>query len=466
MRSHFVHCFLFGLAVWMPGPAHARQAADTSTAGSSTSPDAVDALRQRWTAGSGTAVVHVSNLHGTTRPMGHPIDNLVVGGVVQPRPFVGMLRGADQLVQAGQRVRVVSLEAVEGRKNDLLRFTVVTPGNAVTPIAFVVPAGGLRTMSRQQMEGLVLPVLTPVDAPAGTPADLAQRAGPVAAREAAPAASTWVIRQTRAGAEALLRGTAEGNHRTSPALLVLGCHTYTDQAGHPAKKPSFELRVQKSVFAMDVQDVGEKDGDDNGEGHVQIGTSPEMQVDLADWTVVPDTGGVAPLDLDLTLSELNQVLTTSDSPLRLGVYPLGQPEAGVQARFTLPAEGTPVQAALASCIESAKTTEAALHASRAVECPAVPDLVLLKGDVRRVATGKPLPTDPEHDQGIGWNLPKPTKARPIAPKVQLVCSYGHPGPHPETQVNESVVRLPIPSSASYCKFFSRTVQSRSSAYCH
>lgn len=429
---------------------------------------AVEQLRQRFMGGAATAIIHVSNLHGTTRAVVRPVDNLVVGGAVQSRPFAGLLRGADEIIPAGQTVRVLGVETVAGKRNDLLRITVVTSGNAVAPVAFVLPSDGARTMTEAQLEALVVPILTPANAGPGAPGAQAGRGAPGtgAARGTAPAPPVgWVVRRTPAGVEAVLRGTAQTMGHTNPALLVLGCPTIAIAQDRPAMVPFAELRVPKSSVTFDLNFVGEKDGDDNGYVHVQASKGPEIRADLATWTTVPDTGNVAPLGLDLRGAEMEQIMHAPPGPLQVTITPTDPPQAGISAHFTAPDDASSAQAAMASCMEAARTAEAADRAQKLVACPVVPDLVLTNTDVRRAATGKPLPVDPDRDQGVGWTLPKATKAHPVVAKTVLVCSYGAAGQKSETSKPIKVETLPIPPEARFCESWMRVAENRSEAYC-
>lgn len=428
------------------------------------SANSIQELRQRLMSGAGTAVVHVSNLHGTTRVLVHPVDNFVANGAVQGRPLVGLLRGADEVIKAGQTVRILEVEATQGKRNDVLRVTVSTPGNAVAPVAFLLAPGAAQSMTEAQMEALVFPVLTPVGAsPTASWSESATRGRGTQP----PAPPGWVVRRTPAGTEALLRGTTEGAGHTAPAILVLGCPAVALSRDRPALMPYVELRVPKASVSFDTAIVGEKDGDDNGYVHLQISTSPELKVDLATWTSIPESGNVAPLGLDLRSREIEQVADASAEPLRVAVLPeAGKPEGGVNADFSLPGDITSEQAAMAPCIQKMKAAEEALHASRAVECPEVPSQVLINADVWRASSGKPLPVNPERDQGVGWTLPTVTKAHPVVAKSILVCSYGPPDQKAEaTKRSTTVKTLPIPPGAGLCEAWIRTTEIRSEAYC-
>ncbi len=454
LSKHLYLCLLL-LCIAASTPKPAALAQDASGTG-------VEQLRQRLMSGSAAAVVHVSNLHGTTRALVRPVDNVVVEGVVQSRPIAGLFRGADEIVPAGEVVRILGVEAVTGKKNDLLRVTIATPGNAVAPVAFPLPPNAAQTMTAAQLEALVLPVLTPANTVAGTPAT---RSASRVHEAPAAAPPGWVVRRTPAGAEALLRGTAENAGRTAPAVLVLGCPTVALSPERTALTSYVELRVPKSSVPFDVLFVGEKDGDDNGYVHVQVNTSAEIKADLASWTLIPETGNVAPLGLDLNSKELEQLTNASAVPLRVAVLPTDKPETGVTAHFALPPDPSPAQTVMAPCVDKAKAAQAALHASRAIECPEIPDLVLLNADVRRAATGKPLPVDPDRDQGVGWTLPKATRSHPAVEKTVLVCSYGPPDQKPDMRKSTKTETLPIPPGASLCESWITTTESRSNAYC-
>ncbi len=420
----------------------------------------VEQLRQRLTSGSATAVVHLSNLHGSTQALVRPVDNLVVNGVVRERPVIGLLRGADEIIPAGQRVQITAVEGAPGKRNDTLRVTVSTPGNAVALIAFVLPAEALQGMTEPQLEKLVFPALTPIEVgSAATPAST-QRSP---ARTPSPA--SWVLRKTATGSEALLHGSADAAGNTIPALLVIGCPTTAIAYDRPALTPMVELRVPKNSVSFDISFVGEKDGDDNGYVHFQVGTSPEIHADLATWTLVPDSGTVATLGLDLHAGELEQLLLASASSLRISVIPPDSPATALKAQFTLPSDSLPASAAIGACLQHAKAAEAAVRASHPVECPRYTDVVLISADIRRAATGKSLPVDPDRDQGVGWMLPRSTKSHPAATKVQLVCSYGQPDQKTPPSRITKVENFPVPSGATYCESWIETTESRSRAYC-
>lgn len=169
-----------------------------------------------------------------------------------------------------------------------------------------------------------------------------------------------IVCRTPAGTEAVLRGTADNAGRTAPALLVLGCPTVAISPMRPAQMPFAELRVPKSSVPFDVLFVTEKDGNDNGYVHLQVNTSPEIKADLAAWTLIPESGDVAPLGLDLNNKAWGQITSASGAPLRV------EPETGVSAHFTLPADPSPAQSAMEPCLQKAKAAEAALHASRSL----------------------------------------------------------------------------------------------------
>ena len=421
----------------------------------------LEQLRQRLMSGPAITVLHLSNLHGSTRTLVRPVDNLVVDGVVRDRPMAGLLRGGDEIIPAGQLVRVTDVERAPGKKNDVLRVTVSTPGNAVALVAFVLPPQSLSSVTEAQMEALVFPALTPAAAhgaslPATGRVPVAEPSGP----------PSWTVRRTNIGTEALLRGTAEAGGHTSPALLVLSCPVTAVSPERPALSPLVELRLPKSSVAFDVAFVGDKDGDDNGYIHVQIGTSPEIHADLATWTVVPDTGNVAPLGLDLRAAELERLTQASASPLQIAVRPNEGPAKAVTARFTLPADPSPAQTAINACLQHESAAEAAVHASHSVECPQDANLSLISADVKRVGTGKSLPVDPDRDQGLGWTLPKATKAHPVPAKATLACSYGPLGQDVTTSRKATkTLTFPIPPGSDSCESWIETNESRSRAYC-
>ncbi len=208
---------------------------------------------------------------------------------------------------------------------------------------------------------------------------------------------------------------------------------------------------------------------------VQLGSSPELITDLSIYSSAPANARVASLVPGMDASELNRILKTPGSPLRIALASPDIPAASsITATFDLPADATPAQTAIDPCIQHAEAAAAALRDSRPVSCPARPGLVLVDGTVRNATTRKVLPVEPERDQGVGWLLPKPTKAHPIPPKLILQCDYAPPSSAPLSANTGGAVRkateslnLPIPAAAAGDEFetWIHVTESRSESYC-
>ena len=99
---------------------------------------------------------------------------------------------------------------------------------------------------------------------------------------------------------------------------------------------------------------------------------------------------------------------------------------------------------------------------------------LVQGVVEYAASKKQFPVEPDRDQGVGWLIPKPTRAHPTPPKLILSCGYAPPIPVPVSANAPGSPRKPtenfdlaIPASAagSECETCIRNAESRSESYC-
>ena len=105
------------------------------------------------------------------------------------------------------------------------------------------------------------------------------------------------------------------------------------------------------------------------------------------------------------------------------------------------------------CLSVIDEAERKEKAAIVVSCPVVPDKTLREVFVLVGPAMKKLAPDGDNDDGVAWNLPKKTKARPNPPKTTLACDYGT-GPAPAVPTREKIDRklLPIPANAMYCVF--------------
>ncbi len=426
--------------------------------------------------GKSPITVAAPGLHAATKVLVHPIDNRVLNGVVQTRALMGVLRGSDDhLLRPGEPVRILAVETASDPKNDILRLTIANAAGAQAPVAFLLPAGTLASMSEAQLEQTVTPILT-------LPSSQAHSASPAGAvaPNARRAPVGWLIQQSPVGQEARITGQAEVGGKHIPAALVLSCTTKETKeeawfSPLPAGSYLVQLRIRRPDLTYDISSLYEKDGDDNAFMHVQLGSSPELITDLSIYSSAPANARVASLVPGMDASELNQILKTPGSPLRIALASPDIPAASsITATFDLPADATPAQTAIDPCIQHAEAAAAALRDSRPVSCPARPGLVLVDGTVRNATTRKVLPVEPERDQGVGWLLPKPTKAHPIPPKLILQCDYAPPSSAPLSANTGGAVRkateslnLPIPAAAAgdECETWIHVTESRSESYC-
>lgn len=151
--------------------------------------EAVSQLRSHLLANGGVCVVRIQGLHATTDMLGRPSEMRIVNGEVS-RGAGAVLHGkADFVIPQGQSVRILDVQAGSDSKRDELKVRLAA-GSSFIPVAFVLPQGSLASMSEQQLEAVVEPVLAPVvPAPAHQTAEVsapAQLSGPRTVAQAQP----------------------------------------------------------------------------------------------------------------------------------------------------------------------------------------------------------------------------------------------------------------------------------------
>lgn len=414
---------------------------------------AVDGLRARLMEHNGQAVMKVGEVHAATKVLLHPIDNRVVNGSVQQRNVAGFFRGSDdQVIPVGQTVRVVKVESSSDGKNDVIRVTVATPGNALAPIAFVLPSGSLAGMTESQLEQTVSAVVSPIAAAASGTQTVRT---PVARPAAGPPG--WRFVRTQTGTEALLQGEVEANGTKEVALLAFGCPTLTSVVtGVNAGQLVAELRVRKSMLTFGYGNLVMEGGSDNDVGRSQLGAEPEIHIDLAADQV--GEAAIAPLSLRYEEPDLRHVVDTPGLPLTLKAHEVNATTDAFVAHFQLPPNSSAVQRLMQPCFAQAEASAAQAEQGKKLNvvlaCPDVEGKALRSGKVLVGAAGKELEMDPD-SEGTSWALPKATKTR-ARPKLVLACFYGAPGYGSDLKETLEKKTFSIPATAAYCSRGHRT----------
>ncbi len=421
--------------------------------------------------------VAVAGLHAATKVLVRPIDNRVIDGAVQTRAIAGMFRGADdRLLQPGELVRVMTVDAASDSKNDILRLTVVSGSGAQAPVAFVLPRGALASMTEAQLEATVAPVLAFArQLPSGEDTTrAAQAAAPVTPP---PVLAEWQVHKEATGQNASVPVVAEAAGKRIPAMLTFTCTaqqiTTSSGVNLDAGTLVLQLRVARVNLQALVNETGDKDGDDNGFVHLKLGSAPELVTNLSRYSVAHENGGPVALVPELRTGELRQIVHASGTTLQFDLES-GDVQTTVHAKADLPRDAGPLEAVVDSCLEQADARDAALKAQHPVACPDRAGLVLVDGTVRYALSKKELPIDPDRDQCTGWNLPKATRAHPVPPKLILSCGYAAPA-SPGAAANAGmqvykametlVLEIPPSLAGGGCETWIRTAPSRSVSFC-
>lgn len=422
---------------------------------------ALDALRQRLLTDGGEAVVRIGGIHAATKVLLRPIDNRIVDGAVQQRAVAGMFRTQqDRVLPVGQPVRVVKVDSSGDTKGDILRVTVMTPDGAQALLAFPMAPGALATMSSEALQEAVGVVLRPLGTPADAAAGANRAAANAPARRPVPA-NAWRLQRTPTGPEVLLLGSLESNGAKSPALLAFGCPTGNNlMTGGTAGTPVMELRFRRSEAHFESSEISMEGGADNDYGRSQVGTAPEIHIDLSSD---PDQGEgpVLPLALGYDLPEFQKVLAGAGSELVLKVHVPKAPSDALVARFALPADVGPVEQMMQPCLEhwAQVTREEEAQRGKAtpvVSCPPVEGKALRVGTVVLAATGKEMETDGDAP-GVGWTLSRAVNRQHVRQKLVLSCSYGKPGYAEDPDEILEKRTVPIPAAARSCEREHRTI---------
>lgn len=163
--------------------------------------------------------------------------------------------------------------------------------------------------------------------------------------------------------------------------------------------------------------------------------------------------------------DLQQIVDSPGQRLTLS-FGAGQTAAsGISADFVMPADRSPLQQMMTSCLERSAAEDAAVQAKTVASCPApksgnILDSVALK----YVDSGKDVKGDfNEEDFGGTWKLASTSKGHPVR-KMRMTCSYREAGTSEGHPVRDNM-SVPVPATARSCAFTVKKNTLHNAAFC-